>query len=203
VLLLAAVAVAFADSSIVVLALPDLLRQFDVSIAAVSWVVTAYNFSLAVVAFVCSRARLASLSAARATQVGALVFLAGSFGCAVSSSVWPLVGLRVLQGAGAALLLVGALPLIRSLASSPRRGSALWAGAGVLGAALGPALGGALTDVFSWRAIFFAQVPIVALASSLRLAASAQALSLRLRSGSRVGVGTPRASRSGLPRPRS
>jgi MFS family permease len=56
------------------------------------------------------------------------------------------------------------LPLIRSLASSPQRGAALWAGAGVLGAALGPALGGALTDVFGWRAIFFAQVPIAALA---------------------------------------
>ena len=163
-LLLAAVTVAFADSSIVVLALPDLLRQFDVSIAGVSWVVTAFNLSLAVVALAYSRARLVSVPAARATQLGALVFLAASLGCAVCSSVWLLVGLRVLQGAGAALLLVGALPLIRSLASSPQRGTALWAGAGVLGAALGPALGGALTDVFSWRAIFFAQVPIAALA---------------------------------------
>jgi MFS family permease len=162
--LLGAVAVAFADSSIVVLALPDLLRRFDVSIGGASWVVTAYNLSLALVAFVYSRARFARLSAARATQLGALVFLAASLGCAVSSTVWLLVGLRVVQGAGAALLLVGALPLIRSLASSVQRGTALWAGAGVFGAALGPALGGALTDVFSWRAIFFAQVPIAVLA---------------------------------------
>ena len=162
--LLAAVGVAFADSSIVVLALPDLLRRFDVSISGVSWVVTAFNLSLAGFALVCSRGRLASLSAAVATQLGAFVFLAASLGCAVSSSLWLLVGLRVVQGVGAALLLVGALPLIRSLARTPPRGTALWAGAGVLGAALGPALGGALTDVFSWRAIFFAQVPIAALA---------------------------------------
>jgi MFS family permease len=163
-LLLAGVAVAFADSSIVVLALPDLLRQFDVSIAGVSWVVTAFNLSLAVVALIYSRARFASLSPARATQLGALVFLAASLGCATSSSVWLLVGLRVVQGAGAALLVIGALPLIQSLASSRRQGAALWAGAGVLGAAIGPAFGGALTDVFSWRAIFLAQVPIAALA---------------------------------------
>lgn len=163
-LLLAAVAVAFADSSLVVLALPELLRRFDVSIAGVSWVVTAYNLSLAVVALVYSRVRLGSLSAAQATRFGAFVFLAASLGCAVSSSVLLLVGLRVLQGAGAALLLVGALQLIRSLASSPQRGTALWTGVGVFGAALGPALGGALTDEFGWRAIFFAQVPIAALA---------------------------------------
>ena len=162
--LLAAVAVAFADSSIVVLALPDLLRRFDVSIAGVSWVVTAYNLSLAVVALAYTRTRLASLPAARATQLGALVFLVSSLGCALSSSVWLLVGLRVLQGAGAALLLVGALPLIRGLAGTPQRGTALWAGAGVFGAVLGPALGGALTDVFSWRAVFLAQVPVAALA---------------------------------------
>jgi MFS family permease len=164
VLLLAAVAVAFADSSVVVLALPDLLRQFDVSIAGVSWVVTAFNLSLAVVALLFSRLRLVSVSARLTTRLGALVFLAASLGCAVGSSVWFLVGMRVLQGAGAALLLIGALPLIRSLAGSSQRGTALWAGAGVFGAALGPALGGALTDVFSWRAIFFAQVPIAALA---------------------------------------
>jgi predicted MFS family arabinose efflux permease len=167
--LLAGVAVAFADSSIVVLALPDLLRRFDVSIAGASWVVTAFNVALALVALVYSRVRVASLSAARATQLGALVFLAASFGCALSSNVWLLVALRVLQGAGAALLLVGALPLIRALASSPQRGTVLWTGVGVFGAALGPALGGALTDLSSWRAIFFAQVPVAVLALAAAL----------------------------------
>ena len=162
--LLGLVAVAFADSSIVVLALPDLLRQFDVSITSVAWVVTAYNLSLAVVAIAYVRTPSHSRRAGRTVRVGAVVFLAGSLGCSVASSVWLLVGFRVVQGAGAALVLVGALPLIRSLASTPQRGTALWAGAGVFGAALGPALGGVLTDVFSWRAIFVAQVPIAAVA---------------------------------------
>jgi MFS family permease len=176
--LLAAVGVIFADSSIVVLALPDLFRQFDASIAAVSWAVTAYNLALAIVALLCSRARFAALSPARGAQLGLLVFLAASLGGAVSSSLWLLVGLRALQGAGAALFLVSALPLIRSLASSPQQGTALWAGAGVFGAALGPALGGALTDLFSWRAIFFAQVPVAALALAVVLSRAAPAADL-------------------------
>jgi MFS family permease len=205
-LLLAAVAVAFADSSIVVLALPDLFRRFDASIAAVSWVVTAFNLSLAVVALLYSRARFTSLSPARATQLGLLVFLAASLGSAVSSNLWLLVGLRALQGAGAALLLVGALPLVRSLASSPQRGAALWAGAGVLGAALGPALGGALTDVFSWRAIFFAQIPLAALALAATLYRAAPCAELvpldrlprRRRPGASLALGLASAALVGL-----
>jgi MFS family permease len=161
--LLALVAVAFADSAIVVLALPSILKQFDVSITGVAWVVTAYNLSLAVVALVCARGHARFREPARAVAAAGFVFLISSVGCGLASSVWLLVALRVLQGAGAAVLLVGALPLIRALASRPEKGTALWVGAGVFGAALGPALGGVLTEVFSWRAIFFAQAPIAAL----------------------------------------
>ena len=81
--LLGLVAVAFADSSIVVLALPDLLRQFDVSITSVAWVVTAYNLSLAVVAVAYLRVPSQSRDAGRAARVGAAVFLAGAVGCAL------------------------------------------------------------------------------------------------------------------------
>ena len=123
--LLALVAVAFADSSVVVLALPALLRQFDVSITSVAWVVTAYNLALAVVAFAYARAGSRSREAARTAYVGGVVFLVASLACAVASSVWLLVGFRVVQGAGAAVLLVGSLPLIRRLASTPQRGTAL------------------------------------------------------------------------------
>jgi MFS family permease len=176
--LLGLVAVAFADSSIVVLALPDLLGQFDVSITSVAWVVTAYNLSLAVVAIVYVRIPSRSRQAGRVERVGALLFLAASAGCAVASSVWLLVGFRVVQGAGAGLVLVAALPLIRGLASTPQRGTALWAGAGVFGAALGPALGGVLTDVFSWRAIFVAQAPIAAVAFIAAVSVRGQSVDL-------------------------
>jgi len=150
--IVAAVAIAFADSAIVVLALPELLRDYDVSINAVAWVITAYNLALAAAALVVGR---------RLALAGAIVFAAASIVCGAAPDVWVLIAFRTVQGAAAAALLVGALPILCTL--SPRRGAALWAGAGVFGAALGPALGGALTDIFSWRAIFYAQAPVAAL----------------------------------------
>jgi hypothetical protein len=161
--LLAAVAVAFADSSIVVLALPGLLSSFDVSIDLVAWVVTAYNLVLALgaLAFVRVGRRI---DPARLALAGAGGFLGASVACALAPEIWFLIAFRAVQGLGATLLLLGALPLVRGLARTPGRGSALWTGAGVFGAALGPALGGMLTDAFSWRAIFYAQAPVAALA---------------------------------------
>jgi MFS family permease len=167
--LLGAVAIAFADSAIVVLALPDLLKQYDVSINSMAWVVTGYNLALALGAL--ALVRVASrVDAARLARLGGLAFVASSLLCAVAPSVWLLVALRCAQGLAGAGLLVGALPLTRATAATPGGGTALWAAAGVFGAALGPALGGVLTEVFSWRAIFFAQAPVAALglAAALR-----------------------------------
>jgi predicted MFS family arabinose efflux permease len=161
--LLLAVGVAFADSSIVVLALPDLLSQLGVSIGAVSWVVTSYNLALALAALALVRGA-GRRDPRRLALAGGTAFLAASLACAAAPEIWSLVAFRTVQGLGAALLLVGALPLARRLASTPARGAALWTGASVFGAALGPALGGVLTESFGWRAIFVAQAPVAALA---------------------------------------
>ena len=176
--LLAAVAVAFADSSIVVLALPALLGRFGGTVGSISWVVSAYNLVLALVALAYARGKLGSLEARRATWAGSLVFLAASLACAAASGLWMLVAFRGVQGAGAALVVVGALPLIRRLARTPKRGTALWAGAGVFGAALGPALGGAVTEVFSWHAIFLAQAPVTMLSFVAALALRGRSVDL-------------------------
>jgi predicted MFS family arabinose efflux permease len=156
---LVAVAVAFADSSIVVIALPDVLRRFDTSITGVAWVVTAYNLALAATALVLVRVRM---PAPRRLKLGLVLFLVSSAACGAAPDIWALVAFRTLQGIGGALLLTGSLPAVRAL--SPRRGSALWTGAGIFGAALGPAAGGVLTEILSWRAIFYAQAPVAAVA---------------------------------------
>jgi MFS family permease len=170
ILLAIAVGVAFADSSIVVLALPDLLSRFDTTIGAVSWVITSYNVTVAVLALVlvplvaARREGGRRLDPVRLTQIGLVVFCAASLACAVSGDLGLLIGARAVQGAGAALLLAGTVPLLATVAGSPARGAVVWAVAGVMGAALGPALGGALTQVFDWRSIFIAQVPLAAAA---------------------------------------
>jgi MFS family permease len=98
------------------------------------------------------------------TTVGLTVFLAASVACAFAGTLAVLIALRCVQGAGAALLLTGALPMLVAVSGSERRGRDEWVAAGAIGAVLGPALGGVLTEAFDWRAIFIAQAPVAALA---------------------------------------
>jgi MFS family permease len=161
-LVAAAVAIAFADSSVVVLALPQLYVQLHTSIEGVAWVVTAYNAAVAVAAlglvlFV------HRLSATRVLVTGLVVFMAASIACSLAGSLAFLIAARTVQGVGAALLLAGALPVLALLRESAPRGAAVWTLAGIFGAALGPALGGVLTQAFDWRAIFAVQAPVAAL----------------------------------------
>jgi predicted MFS family arabinose efflux permease len=162
-LLAVAVAVAFADSSIVVLALPQLLGEYESTITSVSWVVTSYNVAVAVLALALIPL-VRRLDAARLTRWGLIVFCAACVACAAAGGLGILVTARAVQGAGAALLLAGSVPLLGALCGSARRGAIVWGTAGVIGAAVGPALGGVLTQAFDWRSIFIAQVPLAAAA---------------------------------------
>lgn len=157
-----AVAVAFADSSIVVLALPELYTRFHATIEGVSWAVTAYNAAVAVIALALVLF-VHRLRAVTVLCVGLLVFTAASLACSLAGSLWFLVAARSFQGAGAALLLAGSLPMLASLTGSAARAASVWTLAGTFGAALGPALGGAVTQAFGWRAIFAVQAPLAAL----------------------------------------
>ncbi|HEY7002753.1 MAG TPA: MFS transporter [Gaiellaceae bacterium] len=161
-LVAAAVAIAFADSSIVVLALPQLYGDLQTSIEGVAWVVTAYNAAVAAAAFALFLF-VHRLRARAVLAVGLVVFLVASIACALADSLSFLVAARSVQGVGAALLLAGSLPVLAVLTGSAGRGAALWTLAGTFGAALGPALGGVLTQGLDWRAIFAFQAPVAAL----------------------------------------
>jgi MFS family permease len=156
-----AVGLVLADSSVVVLALPEIYRDFDVSVNAVIWVLVAFNLVLAAAAvpaaFLARR-----MGPARVTSAGLAVFAAGGLLCGVSASLAPLIAARCLQALGGAAAVTGALELLPSTVGSERRAATAWASAGAIGAALGPAAGGLLTELVSWQSVFLVQVPLAA-----------------------------------------
>ena len=156
-----AVAAVLADSSIVTLALPVLVREFDAGVAEVAWVLISFNLALALAAL--PAARLVASRGGRPAWLGGLIAFAGaSLFCALAPALGVLVAARCVQAIGGAVVVAAAFELI-SAEVDARRAVTVWGGAGVLGAAVGPALGGALTELLSWQAIFVAQVPLVLL----------------------------------------
>ncbi|GAA4695426.1 MFS transporter [Phytohabitans rumicis] len=152
------VALAFADASIVALALPAIYARFDTTIVGVSWVLTGYAIAVTVAALAVLAGRR-WLRPVPLTMTGLGLFAAGSTWCGLSGSLAELLVSRVAQGIGAAALLAGALELLCAELGG-ERGRALWSGAATAGLAVGPALGGVLTQAFDWRVIFLAQVPV-------------------------------------------
>jgi MFS family permease len=154
-----AVATVLADSSVVVLALPDLLSSFDVSIDRIAWVITAFNLALALAAVPAAYLAVRA-GAGRVAAAGLGVFAAASAVCAAAGSFDVLLAARCVQAVSGAAVVCAALALMQDASASSRRGATAWAAAAAAGAALGPAAGGALTQAFSWRGVFAAQVPL-------------------------------------------
>ncbi len=148
-----AIGVVLADSSIVTLALPDILRHYRVDIPDVARVLTGYNLALAVAAV--PAALLARRWPRPVLIAGALLFAGGSAACGLAPAFDGLVAARIAQAIGGAAI-AGA-----GLAAIP---AGLWTTAGVIGASLGPALGGIVTQTAGWQWIFLAQTPVVAVA---------------------------------------
>src|SRR5688500_12203997 len=162
-LLALAVGLVLADSSVVTLGLPSVLSDFDASPEGVSWVLTGYNLVLALAAVPAAMLVKDAAGAGRLAGLGLLVFAAASTACAAAPSLAVLVAARCLQGLGGAAVTCAALELLSAETRSRARGAAIWGAAGALGAAVGPAAGGVLTDALSWEAIFAVQVPLALL----------------------------------------
>lgn len=159
-----AVATAFADSSIVVLGLPEMFADFDgATPVKLALVVMAYNAVVAAVGLLVYP-RLRQPHPGRSARIGTVVFTASAVGCGVAGTLWGLIAIRAVQGLGAGLLLVSSLALLVGLAGSRGRGASLWSAAGTFGAAFGPALGGVLTQFFGWEGIFFGMAVVLGVA---------------------------------------
>ena len=153
-----AIGLVLADSSIVTLALPEILRRFDVGITTVAWTLTSYNLVLALA--VVPAAYVARRHPRRGFVVGVVLFAGASLACGLAPAFDVLVAARCAQALGGALAVTAALDLLTLATGSDRRAAAIWVTAGVLGAALGPALGGVLTSLLGWESIFLVQVPL-------------------------------------------
>jgi MFS family permease len=154
-----AVGVVLADSSVVVLALPDIYRELDVSVSAVTWVLIAFNLVLAAAAVPAAHAAVA-IGPARLTVAGLAVFGAASLACGLASDIGVLIAARCVQALGGAATVCASLELLPAVSGSERRAAGIWAAAGATGAALGPGVGGLLTELVSWQSIFLVQVPV-------------------------------------------
>jgi MFS family permease len=165
VLLGLSVGLVLADSSVVTLALPKILAEFDVEVATLAWALTSFNLALALAAL--PAAFVARRRPGLVFGVGVVVFAAASLACAFASSFGMLVGARAVQGVAGAAVVCAALDLLSNVMGADAPAARVWALAGVLGASIGPAAGGILTQALGWEWIFIVQAPVILVALSV------------------------------------
>jgi EmrB/QacA subfamily drug resistance transporter len=157
---------AFADASSVNIAVPNIARGFPGSrLSNVSWVLNAYNIVFA--AFLVGGGQLADLLGRRRVfSFGLVVFTVASALCALAPSLGTLIAARVIEAAGAAMLVPSSLAIVLEAHDTRERmhAVALWSAVAALAAGLGPPVGGLLITASSWRLVFVVNIPVGVLA---------------------------------------
>jgi len=149
------------DSSIVNVALPTISGQLHSDLSTLQWTVSAYLLTISSLLPVFGRTA-DLLGRRKVYSLGFLVFTLGSALCGLAPNIWFLVGTRVIQAVGAAMLMANSAAIITSIFPFQERGRALGLTGTVvaLGSLTGPALGGILIGLASWRSIFYINLPI-------------------------------------------
>jgi EmrB/QacA subfamily drug resistance transporter len=149
------------DNTVVNVALPSIQRDLHASISSLEWTVNAYTLTFAVL--LVTGGRLGDIFGRRRMFLfGVVVFAVSSAAIGLAPTEGWLVAGRAIQGIGGAFMMPGTLSIISNTFAPEERGRAIgtWAGVSALALALGPAVGGALTEYVSWRAIFFLNLPV-------------------------------------------
>jgi EmrB/QacA subfamily drug resistance transporter len=152
---------AFLDGTVVNVALPDIGRDLGASTSDLQWILNGYLLTLA--SLILLGGSLGDrLGRRRIFVVGVGLFTAASLLCAIAPNAEMLIGARLIQGVGGALLTPGSLAMIEASFRPGDRSRAIgaWSGLGGVAAAIGPLLGGYLVEAVSWRAIFLINLPL-------------------------------------------
>ncbi|HEY1853360.1 MAG TPA: MFS transporter [Solirubrobacterales bacterium] len=149
------------DNTVVNVALPSIQKDLGASISGLEWTVNGYTLSFAVL--LATGGRLGDIFGRRRLFLtGVIIFALSSATAGLAPDETSLVISRIVQGVGAALMMPGTLSIITDAFPAHERGKAMgtWAGVSALALAIGPVLGGFLTENVSWRAIFYINIPV-------------------------------------------
>jgi len=153
-------------------ALPTIGRDLDTSTTGLQWTINAYLLALAAPSV--AAGRLADIfGRRRVLLIGTTVFIVGSAASGLAQADWWLIAARIFQGFGAAVFFAASLSIVSNAFPPEQRskGIGVWAGIGTVGLAIGPLIGGFLTQALSWRWFFFVNIPVAILAIVLTLVA--------------------------------
>ena len=162
-ILLTSVLIAALDSTVLNVAIPTILREFDTTLPSLQWVVTGYSLTFAALLII--GGRLGDIFGVRRMFIlGAALFGVGSLMASLSHGVVPLViGEAIIEGTGASLMLPATMGIMSSTFVGRERATAFAMWGAVMGAAIafGPLIGGFLTTNYSWRWAFRINVIVV------------------------------------------
>jgi EmrB/QacA subfamily drug resistance transporter len=149
------------DNTVVNVALPSIERDLHVSIESLEWIVTAYALTFA--ALLITGGKLGDLyGRKRIFIIGIGIFTASSLACGLAPNAGFLIGARMVQGVGAALMNPASLSIITATFAPRERGQAIgiWAGVSAMALAIGPLVGGVIVETINWNWIFYINVPV-------------------------------------------
>ncbi len=149
------------DNTVVNVALPSIQRELQADLSELEWIVTGYALTFASLMLIGGKLADA-YGRRRVFVIGIVVFTLASLACGLAQSSEQLIAGRVLQGAGAALMNPATLSIIAATFAPRERGTAIgiWAGVSALALAIGPLVGGLITEHLDWSWIFFVNVPV-------------------------------------------
>ena len=149
------------DNTVVNVALPSIQRDLGIGLSELEWTVNAYALTFAVLML--TGGKLADFFGRRRVfLIGLAIFTLASLACGLATSGGTLIGARTVQGVGAAIMLPATLSIISATFPPHQRGMAIgiWAGVSAMALAIGPLIGGLITEHIDWSWIFIVNVPI-------------------------------------------